>query len=68
MLRLKKIAKFMVSLFASIGLIKASNIGFGMMETGESEFYWSGLSVVNFTILFVAITTYVLSDKLSEQE
>jgi len=68
MLRLKRFSKFMVSLFASVGLIKASNIGFGMMESGEKDFYWSGLSIVIFIILFVAITIYVLSDKLEEQE
>jgi hypothetical protein len=67
MLKLKEFSKFMVSLFAAVGLVKVSDLGFGMMESGEEEFYWTGLSLVVIIVLFVAVTTYVLGNKLSEK-
>lgn len=69
MLKLKEIPKFLLGLFSGFGLVKVSNIGFNMMKDNSNESsYYTGLGLVIFSVLFVAITFYVLNDKLSEKE
>jgi hypothetical protein len=61
-----EVSKFILNLFAAIGAIKIGSIGIGMIEENNGEFLL-GVLITGLVALYVAISTYVLSYKLSQE-
>ena len=61
-----EVSKFILNLFAAIGAIKVGSVGIGMIEKHDGEFLL-GVLITGLVVLYVAISTYMLSYKLSEE-
>ena len=60
-----EVSKFMVNLFAAIGAIKVGSMGISMIEENDGNFLL-GVLITSLVVLYVSISTYILSNKLSK--
>jgi hypothetical protein len=63
---MKEVSKFMVNLFAAIGAIKVGSIGIDMIEKNDGNFLL-GVLITSVIVAYVSVSTYILSNKLSEK-
>jgi hypothetical protein len=62
---MKEVSKFMLNLFAAIGAIKVGSIGIGMIEENNGSVLL-GVLVTSLVVLYVSVSTYIVSNKLSQ--
>jgi hypothetical protein len=60
---LKKIGLFLVYLFAGIGVVEVSNLGFYLMNQSNTYLFYLGLAMVLMVISFVVLTIVKFGDK-----
>jgi|LauGreDrversion4_2_1035121.scaffolds.fasta_scaffold229580_2 hypothetical protein len=60
---LKKIGLFLVYVFAGIGVVEVSNLGFYLMNQSNTYLFYLGLAMVLMVISFVVLTIVKFGDK-----